>query len=395
MPPLLDSSIQKSTANNLPRSIPEPDDGDLLHSSAASFAKGRPRLSTPNTMFLSIKQERALAHIMKMSFSIQGSGGDRDAFAVARALICDFKLPETIAFPIMAHWNTKCSPPWSEGELRHKLRSAGRNRHSGHYQVPGDPSKCVQTTSRMGSIGKWSPRGIKPNYALIKEILRISYSLEQLQKNSSVPTSGLTTRDVLPKLFPHDPLVTVGMSKYEFSTQHLSECLPSAHLCSYIVPSACNKKEGYAQGGKLSQHCLDVVGPRQFLVCETDFINRGESGEMLKFAKAEYDLNRDDVAACVLNYLNGMFPSLAITVHSGSKSLHGYFYVSQFTSTDDLDGDKLKGFMTMAVLLGCDPSSWTRSQFARMPQGIRRDDDGNEIALQPILYFNPNNCPPL
>jgi hypothetical protein len=41
--------------------------------------------------------------------------------------------------------------------------------------------------------------------------------------------------------------------------------------------------------------------------------------------------------------------------------------------------------MEYAVTLGADPAMWTRSQFARMPDGLR--DNGKR---QAAFYFNPN-----
>ena len=46
--------------------------------------------------------------------------------------------------------------------------------------------------------------------------------------------------------------------------------------------------------------------------------------------------------------------------------------------------EKLRTFMEYAVSLGADRAMWTRSQFARMPDGTR--DNGNR---QTVFYFNP------
>src|SRR5262245_2661328 len=54
-------------------------------------------------------------------------------------------------------------------------------------------------------------------------------------------------------------------------------------------------------------------------------------------------------------------------VHSGGKSLHGWFDVH------GEDEKKIKWFFRYAVSLGADPATWTRSQFVRMPGG-RRDN---------------------
>ena len=58
--------------------------------------------------------------------SVEGQGGDQNAFAVA----CrgrDFGLsPAATLDLLLAHWNARCSPPWDAAELRDKVRHAYR-----------------------------------------------------------------------------------------------------------------------------------------------------------------------------------------------------------------------------------------------------------------------------
>jgi len=73
-------------------------------------------------------QERAAAYLERMPPAIAGSGGHSATFNAAAALVRGFALPEHDAWPILLAWNqTHCQPPWTEGELRHKLRDAARS----------------------------------------------------------------------------------------------------------------------------------------------------------------------------------------------------------------------------------------------------------------------------
>src|SRR5262249_32955309 len=48
-------------------------------------------------------------------------------FGVARALVYGFDLPPADALRLLLrHCNPRCVPPWSEGELRHKVEDADR-----------------------------------------------------------------------------------------------------------------------------------------------------------------------------------------------------------------------------------------------------------------------------
>ena len=68
--------------------------------------------------------DRARAYVAKMPPAILGEGGDNATFAVAKAVIHDFALSEAEGWRILLEYNARCSPPWSEGELRHKVESA-------------------------------------------------------------------------------------------------------------------------------------------------------------------------------------------------------------------------------------------------------------------------------
>ncbi len=69
--------------------------------------------------------ERAAAYLERMPPAIEGSGGHSATFNAAAALTRGFAMTEQNALPLLMAWNqTHCQPPWTESELRHKLRSA-------------------------------------------------------------------------------------------------------------------------------------------------------------------------------------------------------------------------------------------------------------------------------
>jgi hypothetical protein len=120
---------------------------------------------------------------------------------------------------------------------------------------------------------------------------------------------------------------------------------------------------GITQDGKRSEHSLNNTGDRRFLVIEQD------TGDL-------------DEQAGVLLHLKRKAP-MVLAVHSGSKSIHGWFYCA------GRDEEFLRRFMAYAVALGADRATWTRSQFVRMPDGRR--DTG---ARQSVFYFDPSRIIP-
>jgi hypothetical protein len=83
--------------------------------------------------------ERARGYLGRMPVSVSGQGGHTAAFNAALALVKGFNLPESETMPLLSEWNAQCLPPWSEADLRHKLKSASAasDKPNG-YLVAGD-----------------------------------------------------------------------------------------------------------------------------------------------------------------------------------------------------------------------------------------------------------------
>ena len=227
------------------------------------------------------------------------------------------------------------------------------------------PGRKGQPT-RAGSSG-WP----KPNVEQIKAITAApdAPGLVDLWEASPVRFDGEepATESLVDVLFPGNPLLCCGRCiDRGFGTGTREEWRGKLAALQFIVPSPMIAEEGRTKEGKLSTHCLENTGPRRFLVIEFD------GGEA-------------DTHAAVLWHLARMAP-LALVVHSGGKSLHGWFSCAGETE------DKLHKFMRYAVLLGADPPTWSRCQFVRMPDGMRRKP-GQFPVRQNVFHFNPPNLP--
>jgi hypothetical protein len=164
--------------------------------------------------------------------------------------------------------------------------------------------------------------------------------------------------EIVNVLFPGDPLLCCGESSTQFATRLCSQWHEQLTKQQLIVPSPMAAVEGLTKEGRKSQHTLSNTGDRHYLVIEQD-------------------TGTEDEQAAVLWHLAERAP-LVLAVHSGSKSIHGWFYCK---------GQKeeiLRAFMRYAVMLGADPATWSRSQFVRMPVGIRSNK-----RKQTVYFFNP------
>ena len=67
---------------------------------------------------------RAAAYLNKLPPAVSGQKGHDRAFHTACVLVKGFGLSVEQARPLFEDWNQTCVPPWSAGELEHKLKSA-------------------------------------------------------------------------------------------------------------------------------------------------------------------------------------------------------------------------------------------------------------------------------
>lgn len=169
--------------------------------------------------------------------------------------------------------------------------------------------------------------------------------------------------EIVSALFPGNPLLCVGASSNTFKTRTRDELRGELAGLALIVPSPMITRTGKTQDGDESEHTLEATGPRRYLVIEQD------GGTV-------------DEQAAILLHLAERAP-LVLALHSGGKSIHGWFMAAGQRE------DQLRAFMRYAVSLGADPALWTRSQFARLPNGTR--ENGKR---QPIYFFNPANLIP-
>jgi len=69
--------------------------------------------------------DTCLAYLSKLPPAVSGSGGHNVTLRAACECV-RFGLTDAEALQALGEFNRRCSPPWSEGELAHKLESARR-----------------------------------------------------------------------------------------------------------------------------------------------------------------------------------------------------------------------------------------------------------------------------
>ena len=245
-----------------------------------------------------------------------------------------------------------------------------------HNSAPGS-LKARAARARQRS---WPGR----NYEQIEAIGLNGISLSELERHSPVQLGPSLnhTEGIIDALFPSNLLLCAGPSLHYSLTRSREGWRGFLARQQFIVPSPMSKTKGLTQDGKLSARSQDNVGPRRFLVIEFDFVETDKSGRdtaaapMLRRLAAQA-VTIADLCAALHAELAKCRP-LALVLHSGGKSLHGWYPCS------GVEDAVMHRFMRFAVSLGADRATWTRVQLVRMPDGVR--DNGKR---QRVLYFNP------
>lgn len=91
-----------------------------------------PRLRTVASRPVSddVRLRRASAYLARIPAAVSGSGGHNQTYTAATAMVHGFELdPEAALDLLITEYNTRCQPPWSERELRHKVDDAASKPH--------------------------------------------------------------------------------------------------------------------------------------------------------------------------------------------------------------------------------------------------------------------------
>lgn len=101
---------------------------------AASTCESRPRGEVETTDDPRVVA-RARAYLLKLPSAVSGDGGHNRTFHVACVLAHGFGLAEDAAWSLLAEYNARCVPPWTEKELQRKLSEAvgAKTRHAHEF----------------------------------------------------------------------------------------------------------------------------------------------------------------------------------------------------------------------------------------------------------------------
>ena len=271
-----------------------------------------------------------------------GEGVHNWLFRVARQLHAHLPAPEIIA--LLESRVQGCGRHVS----RKEITDAVQNALPCAWQPDGNVA-AVQPTKKWPSVNQEQRAAILRDNGGLADLWELSKP--RIDDNAQHP------EEIIDALFPGNPLLCASKSMSDFDTKPREDWRGELSKLQLIVPSPMSVVEGVTKDGKPSKHTLSNTGERRFLICE-------------------FDTGTPDEHAAILIHLAGYAP-LVCAVHSGGKSLHGWFLVAGQPEA------KVQKFFRFAVSLGADAATWTRSQFVRMPDGTR--DNGKR---QTVFFLN-------
>lgn len=115
--------------------------------------------------------ERARAYLAKLPPAVSGQGGHAVTFRAACTLV-RFGLADHDVLTLLQEFNTRCLPPWSPAELRHKLAEARKVAGSVPPRMP-PPVRSVWKVQPRQAPAAPAPNGAaRPpfRYALVAQL---------------------------------------------------------------------------------------------------------------------------------------------------------------------------------------------------------------------------------
>jgi hypothetical protein len=333
--------------------------------------------------------DRVRKYLDKCEPAVSGEGGHNAAFAVACVLMHGFALEPDFAYPLFAEWNARCIPPWSEHDLRRKLREALT--HPNHQKPRGhllgkefSPRPAVP----IDQLPKPAPSWPKPNLDAIDRIVSTGSGLHDLWEKSPIrfQDGESHAEEIIDVLLPGNPLLCVARSNAIFATRRREKWRGGLATLPLMAPNPMLRKFGITQDGRWSEHTKDATAKRVYQVIEFDFSEKDKSGNDTVWAPLvrkwqESGITVVDSCAALISHLAERLPTLAVVCFSGGKSLHAWFRVPE------LDKSEQRKFIRYAVLLGADRATWNRAQLVRIPDGQRATGE-----RQTCYYLDPKEA---
>ena len=360
--------------------------------------------------------ERARKYLAMMEASVSGSEGHNKCYGAACALVQGFDFDDALALRLLAEeFNPRCSPPWSDHELRHKVsqaRKATSDKPVG-YLIGRQKSESGSSSSGRNFSSPTPAAAVEPERlkkrqvyepsALQKMMCRgFSPSFSWLAERSPWDPRRLTAQGFLDAIFePGEKTVIFTRFTSQGQFGHIAgkpgktfyvgdrpglrpviaeEFPEHAREGAWFLPSPMDGK--WYPNGKVDDGGNPILSRRT-----------GSSVVTYRHMLLESD---DAPEEEWLNLICQLSLPISALYTSGGRSIHALIKIdTPSKSAFDAFRDRVSPILST---LGADPAAISGVRLTRLP-GIFRDGtvdkDGryqkfDPPRLQRLLYLNPN-----
>ena len=317
--------------------------------------------------------DRARRYIAKCPAAISGQGGHNATFYIAALLVHGFALDEADALTLLREFNQRCSPPWSEGDLIYKMKSAANATHllpRGHLlgDENGSPvsAKPMPVPPPKPKFQKDVLKRVANNVSAIKDVVSF------LAEWSPVNVDGQDSASVLRNLFKRGSgekiliftdMKSQGQFMWEADRSDFIQQrqLPAGNDGVWFLPQPVSG--GFfpnpRSDGNLSRRSEEAVLAFRYAVLESD------------------EADADDWLRCLVQ----MPLRIACICESGKRSIHA---LVRLDAASKADWDRLMApIKPVLITLGADRGALSAVRLSRLPQAMRGE------RCQRLLYLNP------
>lgn len=344
-------------------------------------------------------EERARRYIAIMPPSISGSNGHTALFNVVRTLLHGFGFSKEAARPLVMEFNLRCSPPWGENEINHKLNSVDG------LACPGGRGYLLQdiglvpmgkTRERLGMLNETQRKEqVKFEPALLKELAgdwARTVDLVWLANRSAYDPATLSAEAFLAALYRQGEQILVFTDQMtQGDALWPKEKVPvNGPEGVWFLPQPVDglthpnpRTQDKAGNAKLSRRSEESVQAYRYMLLESD----------------------EAPARDWLGFIVQAPLKIEALYTSGGRSVHALVRVDCRTKAEwDEEKKALMPFLMAGVLLGADRGTWSGVRLSRLPGCWREGKKGKDgrltryprPMLQKLLYLRPGaECRPI
>jgi hypothetical protein len=306
---------------------------------------------------------RARNYVAKMPAALAGSGGHDATFEVACVLVRGFSLSLGDVETLMAEYNSRCSPPWSDRDIAHKIRQAQHSsRPEGYLLGSGEWRPADAMPARVYAPRKKQEFDAGRLRAECGE-WRGKIDLVWLANRSERDPAEMDSADFLRMMFrTGERVILFTNDRSQGEAVWPDETVPQAGergMWYLIQPVDGCYHENPRTGNKRSRRSEESVTMWRYVLLESDDAAAGEWLAFLAQVRAE----------------------VAAIYSSGGRSVHALLKVDCRTkgAWDDVRA-RLLG--TRLGEVGMDEKAVTAVRLSRLPQQPRAEKRG----YQKLLY---------